>query len=170
MDKYMPNTTVTNWFRLASHKQTSASRIWNSLIKSVHVITHWLSWLPGSGHLISISRDRILGLGDSSFLSDALITLLRQQRITVLAQAKGSQDHFTYSENWICSEELGITGNLATEWVCYHRALIGVGVTIQDTTDTLIWIGGDSSGTISVKNIYSSLISAQRYLTCGGWR
>jgi hypothetical protein len=61
----------------------------NSLIKSVHVITHWLSWIPGSGHLISIGRDKILGLGDNSMLSPALITLLRQKKITVLAQAKG---------------------------------------------------------------------------------
>jgi len=63
-------------------------------------------------------------------LSTALITLLRQKKITVLAQAKGSQDHFKYSENWIYSEELGIIGNLANEWDCFHRALIGAGVTI----------------------------------------
>jgi hypothetical protein len=44
----------------------------------------------------------------------------------------------------------------------YCRALIGVGVSLHDTNDTLLWTGGDSSGIISVKNIYSALISTQR--------
>jgi hypothetical protein len=115
-DKYLPFTTVINWFRSTTFKQSATSRIWNSLIKSVHLITHWLSWIPGSGHLIFLGRDKILGLGDRSFLSQALITHLRRKKITVLAQAKGHLDHFSLTENWICSSELGITGELAFEW------------------------------------------------------
>jgi hypothetical protein len=98
-DKYLHNTTVINWYRSTSFKQNAASRIWNSLIKSVHLITHWLSWIPGSGHLISIGRDRILGLGDRSLLSHDLTTHLKQKKITILAQAKNHLEHCSLTEN-----------------------------------------------------------------------
>jgi hypothetical protein len=87
MDKYLYNTTVVSWYKQTSHKQHSASRIWNSLTSTIHVILHQQSWCPGSGHLISIGRDWILGLGGRMILLDVLITHLKQKRITVLAQA-----------------------------------------------------------------------------------
>jgi hypothetical protein len=142
LDKYFPNTTVINWFRLASHKQLSVSRIWTSLIRSIHVITHWLSWRPGTGHIISIGRDQILGLGDISILSDAIITHLRHKRIIVLAQATVSRDPVTLSENWLSNEELGLACTLATAWDLYCKSLIGVGVSLHDTNDTLLWTPG----------------------------
>jgi hypothetical protein len=68
-DKYLPFTTVKNWFRSASFHQRVASKIWNSLLKSVHLITNWLRWNPGSGHHVVLDKDKILGMGDKSFLS-----------------------------------------------------------------------------------------------------
>jgi hypothetical protein len=49
IDKYLHNSTVINWFRSWSFQQSGASRIWNGLIKVVHLITHGLSWNPGKG-------------------------------------------------------------------------------------------------------------------------
>jgi hypothetical protein len=66
-DKYLHNSTLINWIRRPSHNCNSTSRIWSSLIRSIPIINHWLSWCPGAGHLISIGRDRILGIGDSPF-------------------------------------------------------------------------------------------------------
>jgi hypothetical protein len=138
-DKYLHNTTIINWFRSVSFKHNSTSRIWNSLLKSVHLITHWLSWVPGSGHLISIGRDQILGLGDKSFLSHDILEHLKKKKITVLAQAKNHFDHNTLTKNWFGSVDLGLTGALAAEWDLFHRALIGAGATIRDTTYQLMW-------------------------------
>jgi hypothetical protein len=87
-DKYLQHSTIVNWLRSTSFKQNYASRIWNNLLKYVHLITHWLSWLSGSGHLISLGRDHILGLGDRSLLSRDLIDHLRKGKDYVLAQAK----------------------------------------------------------------------------------
>jgi hypothetical protein len=87
-DKYLQNSTIVNWLRSTSFKQNSASRIWNSLLKSVHLITHWLSWLLGSGHLISLGRDHILRLGVRSLISRDLIEHLWMENITFLSQAK----------------------------------------------------------------------------------
>jgi hypothetical protein len=91
-DKYLPFSTVTNWLRSPSFNLTTTSRIWSNLLKSVHLITHWLSWIPDSGHLVALGRDKILGLGDRSFLSPALISFLNQKNITVLSQARGIQN------------------------------------------------------------------------------
>jgi len=112
-DKYLPFSIVINWFRSTSFKQTMTSRILNSLIKSVHLITHWLSWILGSGHLVVLGRDKIPRMGDKYFLSHALISFLRRKNITVLSQARGQLDQISSSTSWFRSNELGITGELA---------------------------------------------------------
>jgi hypothetical protein len=68
-DKYLPYCSVTTWLRSTSFQLTSASHTWKNLLKSVHLITHWLSWSPRSGHSCLIGRDMILGLGNTSYLS-----------------------------------------------------------------------------------------------------
>ena len=100
-NKYLHNSTIINWFCSATFKHNSASRICNNLLKSVHLITHWLSWLPGSGHLISISKDHILGMGDRAILSEELIDHLHIKKISVLAQATTHQSTPDYYGKWI---------------------------------------------------------------------
>jgi hypothetical protein len=39
------------------------------------------------------------------------------------------------------------------------RTLIEAGVSLKENPDKLMWTGGDSSGIISVKNIYLALVS-----------
>jgi hypothetical protein len=73
IDKYLPHTTVKNWFRSPSFFYNTTSRFWRGLMKAIHLITHWLSWSPGSGHLIEIGRDNILAMREKSFLSSYLI-------------------------------------------------------------------------------------------------
>jgi hypothetical protein len=67
MDKYLHQSTIENWLRNDTFHLRSASRIWNNLLKSIHIITHWLSWLSGSGNLISVGNDFILGLRDKVY-------------------------------------------------------------------------------------------------------
>jgi hypothetical protein len=85
--KYLHNVTLLNWIRQPTHHNNAASRMWNSLCRTFPVIIQWLCWCPGTGHLISIGRDRILGLGDRAFLSEELITLLNGKKVNSLAQA-----------------------------------------------------------------------------------
>jgi hypothetical protein len=68
MEKYLQNSMLINWLRMPTHCFNSASRTWTSLTRTIPIITHWLSWRPGSGHLISIGRDQILGIGNIPFL------------------------------------------------------------------------------------------------------
>jgi hypothetical protein len=60
------------------------------MVKSLDLITHWLSWCPGSGQSVLIGKDEILGLGLNSFLLHELITSLRQRNIHYLYQARGA--------------------------------------------------------------------------------
>jgi hypothetical protein len=109
-------------------------------------------------------------MGDKSILSEPLISHLNDNRISVLAQVKAPNSVDSITEAWLSSEVLGIRGRLATEWEQYRRALLGAGITIRDSTDTLVWTGGDSSGNMTVKNVYSALISTLDYPIGGGWK
>jgi hypothetical protein len=68
-DKYLPYTSVATWLRSALVTQPLASQFWKRLMKSLPLITHWLSWKPGGGDAILIGLDKILGIGTNSFLS-----------------------------------------------------------------------------------------------------
>jgi ribonuclease HI len=65
---------------------------------------------------------------------------------------------------------LGITGDLAAEWDQFRIALIDSGASIQDKDDELMWTGGDTSGSLTVKNAYLALLSTQGLTSLGGWR
>jgi hypothetical protein len=169
-EKYFPFITVNNWLRSVSFHQPSASKIWNNLLKSVHLITNWISWKPDMGHHVALGRDRILGLGSSSFLSLPLLTVLRQKHFSVLAQVWRNHGHDSLLSTWINNSDMDLTGNLAVEWDHYRRALQASGITLSENEDELLWIGGDSSGSLSTKNVYATLFSTLNQSTITGWR
>jgi hypothetical protein len=47
-EKYLPHFSVDTWLGSTSHKMTSASQTWKNLLKTLHIITHWMSWKPGT--------------------------------------------------------------------------------------------------------------------------
>jgi hypothetical protein len=123
-DKYLPHTTIKNWFRSHTFQHKATSRIWGGLMKSVHLINHWLSWNPGSGQLIALGKDRILGMGENSFLSLNILSALHCQNIFTLAQAMRHYDRQHLSSTWLNSNDLGFTGDLAIEWEHFRKALL----------------------------------------------
>jgi hypothetical protein len=125
---------------------------------------------PRVWSFVLIGKDMILGLGNTSFLSQELLFSLKQKNITFLYQARGIIRPGTISSQWKDSDELGLTGDLAKEWDLYCRALIGSGVQLQDRSDELKWIGGDKSGILSVKNVYCALASKIWQQPIVGWR
>jgi hypothetical protein len=95
--------------------------------------------VSGSGHLISLGRDNILGLGDKSLLSPNLIDHLQKKKIIVLEQAKDHNTSHDFIGNWIGSVDLELNGLLANEWDLFHKTLIGAGATTRDSPDQLLW-------------------------------
>jgi hypothetical protein len=127
-DKYLKNVSLINWIRRPSHLSNSASKIWSCLTRALPSIIHWLSWCPGTGQQIIVGRDRILGIGDASFLSEDLLYRLNQKHITTLAHASLRRDPLTLAEVWRSSSELEISGDLGKEWDFFTQALSGAGI------------------------------------------
>jgi hypothetical protein len=124
----------------------------------------------GSSQSVLIGKDMIMGLGNSSLLSHELLTSLNQKNISFLYQARGCPRPGTIFSVWKDSGELALTGDLEKEWDCYCIALSGSGIYLQDIDDELKWIGGDKSGVLTVKNVYSAIASIiwQQPIAVGG--
>jgi hypothetical protein len=109
--KYLPYVSVTTWFRTASTKMFVASQTWKNLLKSLPIITHWLSWSPRSGQAILIGKDLILGLGSSSLLYPNLLSSLNQRKLSFLYQAIGGSQTRSFGSYWKDSGELALSGD-----------------------------------------------------------
>jgi hypothetical protein len=126
-DKYFPYHSVETWLRFASPSQPGASQVWKNLMKSLPIITRWISWQPGNGHSIYIGLDKILGLDRSSLLSNDLREALKACNINLLYQAFAQHSCGFITNQWRSCEELGLTGSLAAEWTTYCKNLISLG-------------------------------------------
>jgi hypothetical protein len=51
-----------------------------------------------------------------------------------------------------------MNSDVASKWDTFTSALRSVGISLTSDSDTIIWAGGDASGVISVKNIYTALL------------
>jgi hypothetical protein len=78
----------------------------------------------------------------------------QQERVVFLIQAQKGTQVGRITQNWYTSDDLELTGHLQAEWSLFRCALINNGVFLQVKTDILKWSGGNSSGMITVKNIY----------------
>jgi hypothetical protein len=159
-DKYLPHVSVATWLRNVANTTRVASQIWRNLIKLVKWITHWLYWKSGSGHSIILGKDCIIGLDKASYLSIQLITHLNSKNIRYLFQARGSTRSRILSDDWISSIELDLSTEHVVEWDNYYMKLSRSGIQLQDTDDQLMWSGGDRSGLLTVKNVYTGITNS----------
>jgi hypothetical protein len=162
---------VINWLRSSSFQNMGFSRIWSGLIKSIHLINHGLFWIPGRGTQIVLGKDRILGMGNSSFLSTNLINALHLRNVKTLAQVSSPSEDWVFSfhtgkvaENW--GSQVNWTGNgnsLDLLLLIRERSVI-------DKEDSLSWAGGDDSGVPTVKNFYMSIIRSKNLNKVEVWK
>ena len=169
-DKYLPHTTIKNWFRSHTFQQKANSRIWGGLMKSVHLITHWLSWNPGSGQLIALGKDMILGMGGNFLLSLNILSALHCRNIFTLARAMRHYDIQHLSSTWLNNNDLGFTGDLAIEREHFRKALYDSGAYLRDSEYVLMWTGGDNSIFSTIKKLYWAILSTKNLRKFGGSR
>jgi hypothetical protein len=169
-EKYYPFVSVHRWFRTVEFHRSRGSQTWQNLLKSIHLLLHWMVWSPGDGTAIVIGKDRILEMGEVALLSEELIATLNSKGIYYLFQAQKTPNVGMISSNWHTNEDLNLAGHLREEWNLYRRALINNGVLIQQKSDSLKWAGGNKSGVISVKNIYLASENLRWSHILGGWR
>jgi hypothetical protein len=140
---------------------------------STQVFTHspaLVSVVPGMGESILIGKDCILGMGDATILSGDLISSLNLKGVHYLYQANFEPRPRMICSNWITSDELDLEGQLASKWKNFRCALINTGVQLLMRPEKLKWMGGDSSGLISVKNVYEATEKKKQNFVIGGWR
>jgi hypothetical protein len=66
-------------------------------------------------------------------------------------------------DTWFNSSQLNLGGVDASTWDDFTQALRSAGISLSDTSDTLIWAGGDATGSTTVKNIYLALLQQLNY-------
>jgi hypothetical protein len=169
-DKYFPFVLVARWLRTITIVDVKGSRTWKHLLKSLHILLHWLAWSLGTWDSILLGKDRILGLGYGSIMSEELITTLNRKGIFYLYQAHCEPRVGMIGSNWRSSDDMELEGCLAYEWKIFCRALINTGVQLVEKPDVLIWTRGDASGHISVKNVYVATKKKKWNFVIGGWR
>jgi exonuclease III len=155
--KYFPQIPVHLWLRSTTGRRIEGSHTWRNLLTTLPIILHWLSWKPGNGYQIEVGRDVMLGLGKLALLSTNLLEHLHRKNIFFLFQIKSNQSGGHLSDCWLRSEELGLDAALAVEWNGFTRRLMESGVRLLNRPDLLLWTGGDRSGALNAKNVYSAL-------------
>jgi len=82
-------------------------------MKSLPIITQWITWKPENGTTILIGLAKNLGLDSSSLLSIDLRGPLKARNITFLYQAYAQNSWGFISNQWRSCEELELIGTLA---------------------------------------------------------
>jgi hypothetical protein len=66
---------------------------------------------PGNGHSVLIGLDKILGIGDSSLLSQELLMALKNKDICYLYQARAQSSTGFITDQWKSNLDLGLIGD-----------------------------------------------------------
>lgn len=169
-DKYLGARPLFHWLRRPTLLQNWASPFWKGLVASSKVVLHWLRWKPGTGNNIRVGKDMMLGMGVSSLLSSSLCVRLDSQNHSTLALVNVPGGVNSLPDGWMDSTDLHLDGMYATEWKRYTTALKRAGISLSESPDLLIWVGGDASGTCSVKNLYAALLYQKQLIDDRYWR
>jgi hypothetical protein len=89
-------------------------------------------------------------------LSTSLIQHLNNRHIYTLAQA-ALPDVPGFTQRWIDANQLGLSGDLATEWNNFLLILKSSGITLNNTNDKIVWSWNKAMGTITANLAYQSI-------------
>lgn len=113
-----------------------------------------ICWQVGNGKETSIGINPIVGLDDSCILSAGLRGLLNGAGYYTLDSVKNGRT----GSYWYSGADLGLNGDLATEWDCYIKSLNNAGCRLNQEEDKLVWKSNESLGTVTANTAYKSII------------
>ena len=99
-------------------------------------------------------------MGEKAQLSPRTLGRLHSIGLHYLFHLKSPHNRNSLGESWVTSSSLSLDSELTAEWNNYTFHLNEASIHLQERPDTLIWMGGDKSGIISVRNIYKALAEA----------
>jgi len=106
---------------------------------------------------------------DRSILTEPLQNHLQNLHILWLSQARDLARDLPFPNKWLSSETLGLSGEATTEWKVFVKSLRSTTIFLKHETDYLLWAGGDTSGVLTIKNIYTDLLCLLDYCCDSVW-
>jgi hypothetical protein len=155
--KYLKGIDVSSWIKRNYFKYFVASVIWRNLMLVMPIILRWTAWTVGCEKQISLGLDAFFGGNDLCFLSSPLISHFHNMNIYSLAQVALHNESASPTV-WIDSNHLKLSGELALEWDNFILALRTNGISLNDSSDKLVWSWNRSLGTVFVKLAYQSIL------------
>jgi hypothetical protein len=157
--KYLKGVDVIFWLRNENYRYLVASLFWRNLLLSVPLLKKWLAWSFGTGTRVLVGLDPFVGSGPSFRLSTGLISHLHTLNIFSLADISHTSPYnVSGSHDWLTPIDLGLEGDLASEWDSYTLMLRCSGVSLRNEEDTILWTWNKSLGVVTVKSAYDALV------------
>jgi hypothetical protein len=126
---------------------------------SVPLLKNWIAWFMGTGSIILVGLDPFVGSGPSFRLSSRLIRHLHYLNIFSLAHINHTSSlNSSRSHDWLTHSDLGLEGDLASEWDSYISMLICNSVSISNEANTISWTCNKALGAFIVKFSYEALV------------
>lgn len=102
------------------------------------MVTHRITWKPGSSTYIRLGKDSILGLEQNSFLSPILLSLLKRRGLHFLYQMAGLGRQGAVLARWKSALEVGLADAEANELTHFSKDLNRASISLTDQPDELI--------------------------------
>jgi hypothetical protein len=169
-DKYLSHHSINNWLHMDTATSRSTSFIWKKLLKSKHLLTRWLCWLPGSA-TPSLLAEIVLWAWMSPTTSHIKCWINYTLKISIFSiKQRTAPDSETLPDRWRTSESLELSAEHSTIWNTLCATLTLSGIHLTDMEDRLLWYGGDHSSLLTVQNLYTTSSNSRWHTNITGWR
>jgi hypothetical protein len=105
-----------------------------------------------------------------SLLSPQLIQYLNSKNLFYIFHTSEISRAGFPSNNWFSSQDLALPSILTLEWNSFRHHLVGTGIQLHDAEDQPTWTGGDRSGFLSARNVYTEIANHHWPSNTGGWK
>jgi len=155
VDKYLRNLSIFEWFRSLPHRKHNISTIWRGFVDVAQEIGSHIAWQIGSGALVKVGIDPVVGGGQNEFLPDGLFFFFHERGYSSL-------DHFgikasVRSRYWLSPEYFQMAASYRQDWRNYVTLLNRLGVTLGQEVDRIAWTFNQSDGRVTASLAYDFL-------------
>lgn len=156
------------WIRNPKLSSWNFSPMWWGFMKIFHCFKNDLIWQVGTGELICVGIDPIIGMEDHYTLPSSITRYLQILGLSTLNKIYLCRNGVEDSTKWMSASDLGLSGYLARAWDAYILNLNSVGVRLNQDLDQLVWGGNPASGFVTAKSAYSRIVQ-DKYIYPQDW-
>jgi len=138
LDKYLRQQRVELWLSQGKVVRHNLSIIWRGFMDVLPYIKRELWWQAGSGLLIRLGIDRIVGIPDGGVLTEELLHFFHDRGYSSLAHFYIHQP--TGDQHWLGACYYRLTDSLKEEWTNMVGLLKRSGISLDHTDDRVVGI------------------------------